>query len=196
MIVRLVKTILGDDDKAEPLRLAYQATRTWYLKTFRYQLLSVGKGVVIGRDTRIQPKCVAIGDYSFIGMRCWIMSQVSIGRFVMIASNVSIVGGDHILNIPGVPSIRAGRDVNKPVVIEDDVWIGNGSTIMHGITLGEGSIIAAGALVTKDVEPYSIVGSPVAKVIRRRFEGKELERHRAILAKLRESGSDFIRTDE
>ena len=84
-----------------------------------------------------------------------------------------------------MPSVHAGRDKGRPVRIEDDVWVGYGATIMHGVRIGEGAVVAAGALVTKDVEPYTIVGGVPAKPIRKRFEPEDIERHRAALAKLR-----------
>ncbi|QQR64412.1 transferase [Candidatus Roizmanbacteria bacterium] len=62
--------------------------------------------------------------------------------------------------------------MSKPIVIEDDVWIGTKSVILPGVTIGRGSIVAAGAVVTKNVAPYSIVGWVPAKVIGWRFDKK------------------------
>ena len=55
----------------------------------------------------------------------------------------------------------------KPIIIEDDVWIGSGAIITQGVRVGKGAIIAAGAIVTKDVEPFSVVGGVPAKLIKR-----------------------------
>ena len=60
--------------------------------------------------------------------------------------------------------------MNQPVVIEDDVWVGANVTILKGVTIGHGSVVAAGAVVTKSCPPYSIIGGVPAKVLRRRFE--------------------------
>lgn len=67
------------------------------------------------------------------------------------------------------------------VIIEDDVWLGTGAIILKGVTIGRGSVIAAGALVTKDVPPYSIVGGLPAKVIKMRFSEQELKEHKRLL---------------
>lgn len=79
------------------------------------------------------------------------------------------MGGDHEINTVGVPMIWAGRGVARTVRIEDDVWIGHRALIMHGITIGRGAVVAAGALVTKDVPAYAIVGGVPAKVLKMRF---------------------------
>lgn len=105
----------------------------------------------------------------------------------MLASYVSIVGGDHRIDIAGTPIIFSGRDQNRTVEIGDDVWIGHGTIIMHGITVGEGSIIAAGSVVTKDVEPYTIVGGVPAKLLRKRFTTEEQAQHRMILEQYRQT---------
>ncbi|MBX9792186.1 MAG: hypothetical protein K2Y37_24960 [Pirellulales bacterium] len=87
--------------------------------------------------------------------------------------------------------IRTGRDEMKPVVVEDDVWIGRGAIVMHGLTIGEGAIVAAGALVTRNVEPYTIVGGSPAQVLRQRFQNeREVAEHRARLAELRAARAD------
>jgi len=62
---------------------------------------------------------------------------------------------------------------SKPIVVEDEVWIGGGSVITQGITIGRGSVVAAGAVVTKDVEAYTIVGGVPAKQIRKIDEVNE-----------------------
>ena len=62
------------------------------------------------------------------------------------------------------------------IILEDDVWIGHSAIIMSGVTLGQGSIVAAGAVVTKDVPPYAIVGGNPAKIIKYRFEREVIEK--------------------
>lgn len=79
----------------------------------------------------------------------------------------------------------APRGDKFQVVIEDDVWIGFGAIILSGVRIGRGSIVAAGAVVTKDVPPYSIVVPQQARVLRARFTPEEIERHEE---KLRAAG--------
>ena len=69
----------------------------------------------------------------------------------------------------------------KMLVIEDDVWCGANVTILKGVTIGRGSVVAAGAIVTKSFPPYSIIGGVPAKLIKMRFSPEEIERHEALL---------------
>lgn len=107
------------------------------------------------------------------------------GDWVMLASRVSIVGGDHEFRIAGVPIIWSGRGEEKQVIIEDDVWICHGVTIMNGVKIGRGAIVAAGAVVTRDVPPYSIVGGNPAKLIAERFDQERQRKHELALVNIR-----------
>lgn len=101
-----------------------------------------------------------------------------IGRFVSLGNTTFILGGNHRYDIISTYPFftHVLRDeidkcyTNGKIVVEDDVWIGEGATIMSGVKIGQGAIIAAGSVVTKDVPPYSIVGGNPAKVIKYRFE--------------------------
>jgi acetyltransferase-like isoleucine patch superfamily enzyme len=168
-----------------PLKRWLRRLRIRWLMAVKFRGCVVGKGFYVGYRTHIRKGCLSVGDYCYIGNRCHIASVVTMGNWVMVASNVSMVGGDHRFRDVGVPSIWSGRDVNKPIIIGDDVWVGHGATLMHGITIGEGAIIAAGSLVTRDVPPYSIIGSRPADVIAQRFDEGEMQRHAASLAALR-----------
>jgi acetyltransferase-like isoleucine patch superfamily enzyme len=126
---------------------------------------------IVGKSS-ISPDLRA-GAYVFIGARCIIYPKVTIGKYTMLANNVSIIGGDHKYKIPGRPVGCSGRDVIKPTVIGDDVWVGAFSKLMTGVTIGDGAIIALGSVVTKDVEPFTIYGGVTAKKIRDRFDTKE-----------------------
>jgi len=86
----------------------------------------------------------------------------------MIAERVMIIGGNHEFSRLDIPMDMQGEGKQGKIVIEDDVWIGAGSIILTGITIGEGSIIGAGSIVTKSIQPYSIVAGNPAKVIRMR----------------------------
>ena len=87
----------------------------------------------------------------------------------MLGPRVSVVGGDHVFDQPGTPIIFSGRPVLKQTTIEADAWIGCGAILMAGVRIGRGAIVAAGAVVTKDVPPYEIHGGVPARKISERF---------------------------
>lgn len=178
---------LATPPKRSVLKQAARTLRIWFVLTVfpRYRFLNVGHDFYMGSGCLIRPNSVSIGNYVYIGNRCHLASKVVLGNWVMLASQVSIVGGDHEYKNVGTPSIWAGRSENRPVIIEDDVWVGHGATIMHGVRVGEGAIIAAGALVTRDVSAYSIVGGVPARKIKDRFNSDGIINHRYALSELR-----------
>ncbi|MFA5240262.1 MAG: CatB-related O-acetyltransferase [Phycisphaerae bacterium] len=159
--------------------------RMWFLKTFKYKLIACGKETYIGKNVTISRNWVSIGYKCYIGSQCWLTSRVDIGNFAMLAGRVAIVGGDHCFDAVGVPCTKAGQAVNKKVVICDDVWVGFGAIIMHGVKIGEGAIVAAGSVVTKDVPAYAIVGGAPIRLIRMRFSEEDIKKHSQALAVLR-----------
>lgn len=121
---------------------------------------------------------IFIGEDVHIGPRACFMSSIAniyIGNKVVFGPNVTIRGGNHIFDIPG-KFIHDFTDNDKrtqddaDVIIEDDVWVGTNVTILKGVTLGRGCIVAAGAVVTKSVPPYVIAGGVPAKYIGLRFK--------------------------
>ncbi len=123
-----------------------------------------------------------LSEFSYVGKNNFIESTV-IGKFCSIADNCSIGLAKHPIDwVSTSPVFIRGRNKlhyhfsqheYKSVtrtIIEDDVWIGINTIIMSGITVGKGSIVGAGSVVTKNVEPYSIVAGNPAKIIRYRFE--------------------------
>jgi acetyltransferase-like isoleucine patch superfamily enzyme len=121
-------------------------------------------------------------EYSFINVGCQVGTGVELGRYVMLAPHVGIVGSDHRYDVAGTPIIFAGRPEPKRTVIEDDAWIGFGATIMQGVRVGRGAIIAAGAVVTKSVPAYEIHAGIPAKRIGVRFaDPADRARHDAML---------------
>lgn len=140
-----------------------------------------GKNFKLGPNVIIyNRKDVEIGDDVFIGDKTTIGGKVAIkiGNNVMFGPEVMIRGGDHNFSVVGKPMrfIKEGG-INLPINIEDDVWIGARVIILKGVRIMEGAVIGAGAIVTKDVLPYSInVGNP-SKPIKSRFTISELEIH-------------------
>jgi maltose O-acetyltransferase len=111
---------------------------------------------------------VKLGNNSGIGYRCYIQGPTLIGNNVMMAPEVLIYTINHETSNIEIPMCQQGITSPKTVQIEDDVWIGTRAIILPGVTIGNGSIIAAGAVVTKDVPPYTVVGGNPAKILRDR----------------------------
>jgi len=108
------------------------------------------------------PEQLELGDQVDIGEFTHIRANggVRIGNRVLIAAHVVITSRAHPAAVP-----RYGIVEDAPIVIEDDVWIGAGAIVLPGVTVGQGSIVGAGAVVTKSVEPRTIVGGVPAKQI-------------------------------
>lgn len=167
--------------------------RNWYLVHVKYRNYKIGKGFHAGARVKIWGKSrIEIGKNFYIGRDSFIESNVVIGDNVIWANRVALVGRyDHHYQQPGVPVRLASqirdkdyswKGLDQITIIENDVWVGYGSTILSGVTIHEGSIIAAGSLVTKDVEPYSIYAGVPAKRVRDRFDSQEdLEKHLDII---------------
>ncbi|MBN9005661.1 MAG: sugar O-acetyltransferase [Rhizobiales bacterium] len=107
---------------------------------------------------------IRIGRNVFINQNCTMydLGGIDIGDDVMIGSNVSIITSSH----PVEPSRRRDAVIAKPIVIERNVWIAAGVTIIGGVRIGENSVVAAGSVVTHDVAPNTLVGGNPARVIR------------------------------
>jgi len=146
-----------------------------------YGLKKVHPTFNIGGRSKISRDLIA-GEYSYIGNNCLIYPGVEIGRYTMLAQNVQIIGADHNYDLPGLPITFSGRPKLKRTNIGRDVWIGANSIVFTGITIGDGAIIAAGSIVTKSVESYTIVGGVPAKFIKNRFnDNKAIEKHKRML---------------
>jgi acetyltransferase-like isoleucine patch superfamily enzyme len=163
-----------------PLRKVYRKIKSFWFK-YRYGLKNVHPTFYLGGKGSISSDLIA-EEYVYIGPGCLIPPKVKIGKYTMFAPKVSILGGDHIFNNPSKPTIFSGRPVMPSTIIGADVWIGANALIMAGIKIGDGAIIAAGSVVTKDVPEYSIYGGNPAKLIRMRFNEKEIELHRKMLS--------------
>jgi acetyltransferase-like isoleucine patch superfamily enzyme len=149
---------------------------------------SYGKGFIFDpEESHITYHTISVGEDVYIGPGANLISTestITIGDKVMFGPRVTIMGGDHNTSQIG----RFMRDVkdkrpedDRPVVIEDDVWVGTGAIILKGVTIGRGSIVAAGALVVKSIPPYSIVGGVPAKIIKWRFSEDEIINHESVL---------------
>lgn len=111
---------------------------------------------------------IEIGNNSGIGPQCKIPPGTIIGDDVMMASECAFYSRQHKVDRTDIPMRLQGATDRDPVIIGNDVWIGSRVTIMPGVKVGNGAIIAAGAVVTKDVEAFAVVGGVPAKKIKSR----------------------------
>ena len=107
-------------------------------------------------------------------------APLTIGKKVVFGPKPTIITGDHRIDVIGsyiIDNTEKLPENDAPVVIEDDVWTGANVTILKGVTIGRGSVIAAGAVVTKSFPPYSIIGGVPAKLLKTRFTPEEIALH-------------------
>lgn len=137
-----------------------------------------GKNVRIGYGLKIVGReHVFIDDCVSIGRNCLLLcsrADVIIKDHVMFGPNVTVITGNHRIDIPGkymidVTDSEKREEDDQPVVFEGDNWVGANATVLKGVTVGRGTVIAAGAVVTKSVPRYAIVGGNPARVLRTRF---------------------------
>jgi acetyltransferase-like isoleucine patch superfamily enzyme len=134
-----------------------------------------------------------LGAYSYARSGTVLKAVKSLGRYCSLAENITIGSGEHPTDWLSTHPFQYGRSTvsrefskiadfdylrlpkdRGPIVIGNDVWIGDRAMIMRGVTIGDGAIVAAGAIVTKDVAPYAIVGGVPAKEIRKRFNDETI----------------------
>lgn len=136
-------------------------------------LIIQGDRLSIGKDVYIGPNATFLCTYS----------DIVISSHVVIGPGLTIVENNHVYNKVGTYIKNSGLDNNceNKITIEEDCWIGANVTILKGVTIGRGAIVAACACVTRDVEPYTIVGGVPAKVIKKRYTDEEIKEHEFLL---------------
>ncbi|MDR9765630.1 DapH/DapD/GlmU-related protein [Shewanella baltica] len=139
--------------------------RVEYLKT---RCNHIGTGVTILNDVSFSGYSnIELGDNVYVGKGTFILaenSKVTIGNNVLIAPGVKINSRNHIYSNPLVLINQQGH-LGKDIIIEDDVWIASNAIILAGVKVGKGAVVAAGAVVTNNIKPYTIVGGIPAKYI-------------------------------
>ena len=161
----------------------------WYIRLLAPLYQHRGRGSVIHRSVRMDTppyRKFSLGDYSVIESFCCInnaVGDVIIGHHTRVGLHNTVIGpvtiGNHVNLAQGITVTALNHnfsDSNKrideqgvttnPVVIEDDIWIGANAVILPGVTIGSHSVVAAGAVVTKDVPPHSLVAGVPAKIIK------------------------------
>lgn len=114
------------------------------------------------------------------------IAPLTIGKKVVFGPRPTIITGDHRTDVVGkfmsdLTNADKKTSNDLPVVIEDDVWCGANVTILKGVTIGRGSVIAAGAVVTKSFPPYSIIAGVPAKLVKMRFTEEQISEHESVL---------------
>ena len=161
----------------------------WYIRLLAPLYQHRGRGSVIHRSVRMDTppyRKFSLGDHSVIESFCCInnaVGDVVIGHHTRVGLHNTVIGpvtiGNHVNLAQGITVTALNHnfsDANKrideqgvtttPVVIEDDIWIGANAVILPGVTIGRHSVVAAGAVVTKDVPPHSLVAGVPAKIIK------------------------------
>lgn len=163
------------------LKVIYKL-RSFFVKRFFKQC---GKNTYVHGSVRGHLKNVSIGDNSSIGEFNYfntLLANVIIKNNVITAPSVTFITGNHRYDcvdkcINEVTDADKRDTDDEDIRVEDDVWIGTGAIILKGVTIGRGAIVGAGSVVTKNVEPYSIVGGNPAKIIKYRFSKEEQKVH-------------------
>lgn len=156
------------------VRLPSSVNAEW-AKKVRYLLARnfiarCGEDVNFETNSGFNPE-LEIGDRSGVGVNCRLSGRIIIGNDVMMGPNCVMRTYSHAHDRIDIPMNQQGFELEQVMHIGDDVWIGTNVIILPGVNIGSHCIIGAGAVVTKDVPDYAVVGGVPAKVIRYRTEG-------------------------
>ena len=138
--------------------------RAWLTKGF---ILSCGFNVNIEHGAKFDSD-LSIGDNSGVGIDCRLGGGITIGDNVMMGPECIMLPHFHRNSRLDIPMCEQGFEEAKPIHIRNDIWIGTRVIIMPGVTVGDHSIIGAGAVVTKDVPEYAVVGGCPARILKMR----------------------------
>lgn len=140
--------------------------------------VSIHRGAIVVCTGIVKDKGVGlrVGDYSAIGARNFLGAQggITIGNHVILGPGVMIYSEDHDFDDLDLP-IRQQGTRRQRVTIEDDCWIGAGTIVLKGVTIGSGSVIAAGAVVNRDVPPRVVAAGVPARVVKTRGPGEDFK---------------------
>lgn len=159
--------------------------RTWYFFHVKFPWVKYDGFVRVLAHTAFAKRDIKIGNRVQFGKYCSIAADVHFGNNVLLAGRVCFVGRlDHSFDVPGQYIWDGKRGDDGIAIVEDDVWLGHRVTVVGGVKIGKGSIVAAGSVVNKDIPPCEIWGGVPAKKIRNRFlNDVDQQKHLAFLGK-------------
>lgn len=163
---------------------------SWRIEQKR-RFQKIGKGVYIDRHCHFTNESISIGNDVYIGKYCIFQStksKIIIGSHVMFGPGVSIHGGNHRTDLVGryMKSIQLKEKLpenDKDVIISDDVWIGANAIILTGVTIGQGSIIGAGSIVSKSVPDYTVLVGNKPQRTYERWDSQNIDKHLKLIEK-------------
>lgn len=163
----------------------------WIVSPWKCRLTAKsGRKVVINRGFRASGwQNITLGNDVAIGRDCLFMctrAPIVVGDHVMFGPRVTVITGSHRMDLVGRYMTSVTNEEKRPeddsaVVFEGDNWIGANATVLSGVTVGKGAVIAAGAIVTKDVPPYAVVGGNPARCLKMRFDEETIAEHLRLL---------------
>lgn len=166
--------------------LAYLARLRWRAseERLRRRFRRVGPNFVFDPVTSsfVTPQSFEAGSDCFMNAYAHVSGEVVLGDRVLIGPSVKLLSGNHLFGIEGyyarfLRASEANPEHLANLRVESDSWIGANVIVLGGVTIGLGSVVAAGSVVTRDVPPFTVVAGVPAKPVRRIFDDFELERH-------------------
>ncbi|MFC0187328.1 acyltransferase [Fictibacillus aquaticus] len=172
------------------LNVIRRQIKSYKMNKLRARFGKLGENVVFHTDSKFgNPEKITVGSHVYIGPEAYISARggVTIQDGVIIGPRLSVLTSNHRYDGAEMLPYDGGVYL-KPVTIEKNVWIGAHVLLCPGVTVGEGSVVAMGSVVTKDVPPYSIIGGNPAKVIKTRDieKYKELDANGQLYMKLKQ----------
>lgn len=164
----------GDGRVKFVIRYLANILRTWIVFHIRYPWVKYDGFVRVMHGTSFAKMKIKLGRNVQFGRDCLVASDLTVGNNVLFAARVSVVGKcDHNFSVAGQTIWDGAREDLGPAVVDDDVWLGHGVTLVGPVRIGKGAVVAAGALVTKDVPPCEIWGGVPARKLSDRFDNEE-----------------------
>lgn len=176
---------MGSNKTTFALRYVLCSLRSWLYFTFKFRNVEYKGFIRVMKGTHFAPGAqIRLGHNVQFGMYCDVATDLTVGDNVLFAGKVCVVGKhDHTFNEVGKTIWQGNHEQGQPTVIGNDVWLGNGVTVVGPVKIGSGSIVAAGAVVTRNIPSCEIWGGVPARKIADRFTtNADKERHLKLIS--------------